>query len=360
MADDICPIQHKPHSWVQIKYPTWPNCVCNYQFSNDTSGHASSSAHLSDDDFQEVPASTFRPRVKKSMVISKQPSPIPRATKVSLSQAYHVAVQARNNMVQQDGLSRSSKMTVKMGLHLYGGQRITSILGRHARTGKPITTTKWNNLSKKLCVDPFTMPLHQEWPNHDEFLSAVFDKASISHEHDPLNFRIVGQVTTGNGASVHDLPLVPSSTITVHIIRDTLVAASNDKVDSKFYLNVIAEVLKEVNLADSDEDTESLPKPSTKKQKIQKTAKKTMVKKEEPVKKEKAIEKEEVINNDRELLSVTDKEGEFPGIADMFVETPVFKDNHLSLNTNTRSLPPPLETRAAASRKRRMSQSVEE
>lgn len=69
-----------------------------------------------------------------------------------------------------------------------------------------------------------------------------------------------------------------------------------------------------------------------------------MVKKEEPMKKEKAIEKEEVINNDRGLLFVIDKEGEFPGIADMFVEIPVFEDNYLFLNINTRSLPLPLET----------------
>lgn len=109
-------------------------------------------------------------------------------------------------------------MTVKIGLHLYSGQRITSILRRHARTGKPIIMMKWNNLSKKLYIDPFTMPLYQEWLNHDEFLSAVFNKASISYEHDPLNFRIVGQVTTGNGVSIYDLPLVLSLTIMVYII----------------------------------------------------------------------------------------------------------------------------------------------
>lgn len=47
-----------------------------------------------------------------------------------------------------------------------------------------------------------------------------------------------------------------------------MVAALNDKINSKFYLNVIIKVLKEVNLANLDKDMESLPKLLTKKQKI--------------------------------------------------------------------------------------------
>lgn len=83
--------------------------------------------------------------------------------------------------------------------------------------------------------------------------------------------------------------------------------------------------------------------------------KKAIIKKEAFIKKKAILKKEETTKGDNHLPASLSGNKDSSIEEDIFVQSPMGKDNHLVSNVNPQRLLPPLETRAIASRKREAS-----
>ena len=122
---------------------------------------------------------------------------------------------------------------------------------------------KWSLLARAKSIAAHRMILTIPYNNHTELITALFDGTQVSRPFEPCKFRVVGSITTGNGANVFELHFDPKKPISLEQLRASMTNRDKPSLDEPIFLNLLAE---EVDPAHAEvPETDESPVPLKKK-----------------------------------------------------------------------------------------------